>query len=155
MRQISLLLFIVAVSAGAQEPINDWLIVPGERVGPIDSVSSETRLRTLFGEDQIKEGIGLGTSLKQIEALNGYPFRLAGFAFDYGGTVLGCPVGRLHALGCDSSERNLIVRFYTNGSQQPQAYRQVIGDREFSSGHLAMQALNPVIGQLIVTIDAE
>ena len=41
------------------------------------------------------EGITLGTSLTELEKLNEHPFKLYGFAWDYGGTVAGWQGGKL------------------------------------------------------------
>lgn len=196
--------------ASAQQRDSDWLIVPGERVGPISASSSEAALLEFFGAENVEavdvalgegfsapgtvifpddesrrleivwsddsrsvpkevrltgdssswstaEGISLGSTLREIERINGYPFRLAGFAFDYGGTITGCGRGRLAMLGCGvagevSQERQIVLRLSpsTEARTRPE-YRQVIGDRDFSSGHPAMQALNPRVYQMIVS----
>src|SRR5262245_37520260 len=39
---------------------------------------------------QTAEGISLGSTLREIERLNGSPFKLAGFAFDCAGTIVDC-----------------------------------------------------------------
>jgi hypothetical protein len=44
------------------------------------------------------EGIAIGTSLLQLEKLNGHAFHLAGFAWDYSGTVTSWDGGRLAPL---------------------------------------------------------
>lgn len=61
------ILFVAAVVVAANSQIitlanaNDWLIVPGSRVGPIDKNTSEMELRRLFGEKNVlREDIGLG-----------------------------------------------------------------------------------------------
>jgi hypothetical protein len=193
----------------AQRVLSDWLIVPGERVGPITESTSEAMLASLFGSDNIEpvdvhlgegftepgtavypdvasrrlevvwldddrtvpkevrltgdssnwrttEGISLGSTLKEIERLNGFPFRLVGFAFDYGGTITDCGRGRLAMLGCTDADdilqgRTIVLRLGPSAEARvlPE-YRQVIGDRVFSSGHPAMQSLNPGVYQMIV-----
>ena len=47
---------------------------------------SSVRLRKKSSQ-VIYEGIGIGTTLKALERLNRRPFQLAGFDFDYSGTV--------------------------------------------------------------------
>jgi len=201
------LLYVAATQA--QPPPSDWLIVPGERVGPITATTSEAMLDTFFGADNVEpidvylgegftepgvavyprdatqrvevvwqddahtapkevrltgdsskwktpEGISLGSPLREIERLNGFPFRLAGFAFDYGGTITECGRGRLSMLGCvnrDETSRGRLLVLRLSPSAEARArpeYRQVIGDSDFSSGHPAMQALNPGVYQMIV-----
>lgn len=90
-----------------------------------------------------------------------FPFKLAGFAFDYGGTIVDCRRGFLTMLGCPGGddfergqkERLVVIRLRPDVSAtgSPE-YRQVQGDRIFSSGHPAMQALNPQVYQMIVPI---
>lgn len=202
-------LWLITVGASAQPIAHDWLIVPGERVGPISASTSEAALRAAFGPSNIagievdlgegfsepgtaiypdddltrlevvwldssrsvpkevrlngdaslwrtEEGISLGSTLQDIERRNGFPFRLAGFAFDYGGTITDCGHGRLTMLGCDgvpSSARRIVLRLSPSvEARSYPEYRQVIGDREFSSGHPAMQVLNPGVYQMIVLI---
>jgi hypothetical protein len=108
-----------------------------------------------------REGISLGSTLREIEHLNGYPFKLAGFAFDAGGTIVDCGRGRLTMLGCtgggDSDRgrqtRRVVVRLTPDAAKYAAPeYRQVIGDRIFSSGHPAMQALDPRVYQMIVSV---
>lgn len=198
-------------SAQSQQPPSDWLVVPGERVGPITATTSEAMLETLFGPENIErvdvhlgegftepgtavypadatqrievvwrddtraavkevrltgesskwktpEGISLGSTLKEIERLNGFPFRLAGFAFDYGGTITDCGRGRLRILGCADRHgvlrgRLVVLRLSPSVEawRRPE-YRLVLGDRNFSSGHPAMQTLNPSVYQMIVFV---
>jgi len=92
--------------------------------------------------------ISLGTTLKQLEQWNRKPFRLAGFAFDYSGTVVSWNHGALEQ-ELDSPGR-VILRLEPSQdqSQQPD-YRSVLGDGSFSSGHPAMQRLNPFVYELI------
>jgi hypothetical protein len=54
-RQLTIGLFLgLAVSAFAQK--NDWLIVPGQRVGPITAATSRADLDTLFGKENVHDG---------------------------------------------------------------------------------------------------
>ncbi len=48
-----LLLTVCASSASAQK--NDWLIVPGQRVGPITATTTRAQLDTLFGRENVHE----------------------------------------------------------------------------------------------------
>ena len=212
-RLVSALVAILCAAAHSQQPERDWLIVPGERVGPIGAETSDAALAALFGPDNVRpvdvqlgegftapgtavypddparrieivwsdgtrttpkeirltgassvwrtrEGISLGSTLREIERLNGYPFKLAGFAFDAAGTIVDCGRGRLTMLGCTGADadrgrqpRQLVVRLMPEVAwvAAPE-YRQVIGDRIFSSGHPAMQALDPRVYQMIVLV---
>src|SRR5260221_1158601 len=90
-------------------------------------------------------GISLGTSLKHLEQFNGKPFQMAGFGWDYSGTVKSWENGSL-ATELDGEHGRVIVRLDsrpgTEVSQDEQ--NQVMGDRDFSSHHPVMQKLNPV-----------
>jgi hypothetical protein len=189
----------------------DWLIVPGERVGPITATTSAEMLQTIFGPGDVEsvdvyvgegvtepgaavfpgdptrrlevlwtdaartavkevrlrgnstkwrtqEGISLGSTLKDIERLNGWPFRLVGFAWDYGGTITGCGRGHLRMLGCldgkgTSQGARAVLRLAPSADARAlPEHAAVIGDREFSSGHPAMQKLNPSVSQVIVRL---
>ena len=127
----------------------------GSRTAP-----KEVRLTGESSAWQTAEGISLGSTLREIERLNGSPFKLAGFAFDYEGTIVDCGRGRLSMLGCSGESEGpprgrLVVIRLRPGDDAARApeYRQVVGDRVFSSGHPAMQALNPRVYQMIVSVD--
>ena len=206
------LLTLVGADAYSQQPEQDWLIIPGERVGPITAETSDASIDALFGPNNVQrgdvylgegftaagtvvypddaarrveivwsdnarttpkeirltgetsawrtaEGLSLGSTLREIEHLNGFPFKLAGFGFDYGGTVVDCGRGQLMMVGCSGDAaraptgRLLVMRLRPGASAiAAPEYRQVVGDRVFSSGHPAMQALNPRVYQIIVSI---
>jgi hypothetical protein len=93
-------------------------------------------------------GICLGTTLKQLEQINRKPFRIAGFAFDYSGTVISWSQGALEQ-ELDSPGRVILRLEPPQDQWQQPDYRSVLGDRSFSSGHPAMQRLNPSVYQLI------
>jgi hypothetical protein len=91
-------------------------------------------------------GISLGTSLKELERINGRPFTLAGFGWDYAGVVLEWGGGTL-----DSALAG--VKLYLDpGPEQYQSapYSQVLGDRDYSSALAPMQQLNPRVAQIFV-----
>lgn len=90
-------------------------------------------------------GLTVGMDLRSVEALNRRPFLLAGFSWDYGGTLISWRNGRLAA--AKSSRCKVRVVFAEPREMAPFS-RQVLGSGEFSSGHLAMQALNPRIDRL-------
>lgn len=90
-------------------------------------------------------GLTLGMDLQTVERMNLKPFRLMGFAWDYEGTVVSWNGGALASP--DSSACRVRARLRPDGLQVPPEqekwFMQVQGDHEFSSGHRAMQALNP------------
>jgi hypothetical protein len=96
-------------------------------------------------------GITLRTDLRTIERLNRRPFRLVGFDFDYGGTVLGWSGGQLEKESVPPCRVRVRMSPGELARDQARINAQVSGDREFSSGHPAMQALNPAVYELFLT----
>ena len=103
------------------------------------------------GRWKTSSGISLGTDLKTVEKLNGRPFNLAGMAFDQQGCATSWRGGRLEAQDSGDCRVGMCLRNESSvRSVDPTLYRQIIGDRIFSSGHPAMQALNPTVYWLIL-----
>lgn len=103
-------------------------------------------------------GITIGTTLKTIEKLNGRAFVLAGFGWDYGGTVLHGNGGRIKELGIENengiSGRKLILRLEPAVSpRQAREYDAVQGDQDFLSSKREMRILNPRVYEIIVSFD--
>jgi len=91
-------------------------------------------------------GLTLGIDLKTLEKINGVPFSLAGFDWDYSGTVTSWAGGLLDdPFGVCSMTVRLAPEPLDDDPVMSQWHQQVIGDREFSSNHRAMQELNPRI----------
>lgn len=91
-------------------------------------------------------GVKLGMDLKSLEWINGRPFVLMGFGWEYSGTVVSWSGGFLETA---FSQCKIVVRL-TSGDNRPNPiwsgwYKQVMGEREFPSDHPAMQYLNPFI----------
>lgn len=97
-------------------------------------------------------GVSLGTSLAELERLNGRPFRLFGMDFDYSGTVESWQGGRLDSLWQlpDGSPRLVGLRLQPNTSVDSAVSAQVAGERLFSSSDAAMRLLNPKVYDLFV-----
>jgi hypothetical protein len=95
----------------------------------------------------VAEGITLGTTLEELERLNGRPFTLAGFGWDYAGAVTDWRGGRLATpLGC-------CVKVYLeppSSAQTDPAYNSVLGDRDYSSDLDAMHRLKPTVQQIFI-----
>lgn len=98
---------------------------------------------------QAGPGISLGTSLQELERLNGRPFTLAGFGWDYGGVIVDWGGGAL-----DSSLAGIKLYLDPGPAQYESApYSQVLGDRDYSSSLPAMQQLNPRVAQIFVDFE--
>jgi hypothetical protein len=186
---------------------HDWVVVPGERVGPVRASTTKNELIALFGAEVVKDGeidvgegemhpgtlvypddpsrrlaitwergnlkridvcyglrdgvcrwktpqgVGIGTTLKEFEKLNGRPFKLAGFSWDYEGTIVSWEDGKLsHGFGDGRTYLRLRpAPARPGGNSQPEE-DQVLGDRDYSSSHPAMQKLNPRVYQMIVSV---
>jgi hypothetical protein len=88
--------------------------------------------------------ISLGTTLKELQGLNGRPFRLAGLGWDESGTVRSWNKGAL-ATELDERHGQVLLRLsQSSGSHLPEEEQsQVLGDSDFSSDHPVMQKINP------------
>jgi hypothetical protein len=91
--------------------------------------------------------ISLGTSLKQLEHINGRPFLLSGFAWDYSGTVDSWQNGVLE--GEFDGNGRVILRLGPDvqTGRSPE-YNEVLGDRSYSSSHPAMQKIDPRVYEI-------
>jgi hypothetical protein len=98
-------------------------------------------------------GITLGMDLKTVEAFNRRPFRIAGFGSNGSGFVpswSGGLLAREDIGGCRLQFRFVPPDVDTRPDLQV-FMRQVDTGRIYSSGHPAMQALNPRIGEGVIT----
>jgi hypothetical protein len=92
--------------------------------------------------------ITLGTSLKDLERINGGSFVLCGFAWDYSGTVTSWQNG---VLDRDlTGSRRVIVRLDPSADYRRQVdLDKVAGDKDFLSSHPVMQEVNPRVYEII------
>jgi hypothetical protein len=99
-----------------------------------------------------EDGIQIGTTLKELEKLNGQPFTLSGFDWDYGGMVLSWgDKGKLR----EKLQKNggLSLQLYPPENtlkNNPTDASKVSGDGSFSSANPAMQKLNPQVTTMSV-----
>jgi hypothetical protein len=104
----------------------------------------------------LANSISFGTSLRELERLNGRPFQLAGFEWDYSGTVTDWNDGHLQETlnSCGQVLIRLQPRYTPKGwtAQQQKLYQQVMGDDNFASSNPAMQQLNPVVYSITVKL---
>lgn len=192
--------------ATVKEPGNaatseDWLIQPGQRIGPITGKTTLADLKKLFGPENVQvrilpgpegtqwegaivfpdhpektlkliwkensqpktvsmaiidspksiwhtaENVSIGTTLQTLEALNGGPFTLSGFDWDYSGTVLSWgDHGKLRPRFQQNGM--LIVRFAPPAGADVDTLMSASGDQPFSSANPVMQKLNPTVYQI-------
>jgi hypothetical protein len=129
-------------------------LYPGDSARRVDITWSDTMararpefIRVSRGSGwRIAPGAGIGTSLEELEALNGGPFEMTGFGWDYAGTVIGWSGGRLDSLWSD----RVIVRLAPADDAPAELEGQVLGDRDYPSEHPAMQSLNPTVYEILI-----
>jgi hypothetical protein len=98
-------------------------------------------------------GVKIGLSLAELEALNGGPFELLGFDWDYGGGVVDWRGGRLGEPlpgGCALS-----VTLARDDSASDEAANKVSGDQRFSSDSADMRAVKPVVVEIVASHPVE
>lgn len=102
--------------------------------------------------------ISLGTSLKQLERLNGKPFHMSGYGWDYSGTIMSWDNGTLaQDLGKfdpHGGEHGRVILRLTCGvtGTEPTSKEenlQVQGDRDLSSNNPVLQKMNPCVGEMV------
>ena len=91
--------------------------------------------------------LGLGAGLGEVEAVNGRPFAVSGFYWDYGGYATDWKGGTLAALpgGC-----TLSVRFNPDPKAAGAAADRVSGEKTFSSSSPALKAVTPIVSVLSI-----
>jgi hypothetical protein len=106
-------------------------------------------LRGSRSQWRVARGISLGTSLQELEQLNGRPFTLAGFGWDYAGVVTNWNGGVL-----DTALAGVALYLNPGPAQYESApYSQVLGDRDYSSSLPAMQQLSPRVTQIFIDFE--
>ncbi len=96
-----------------------------------------------------EHGISLGTSLNELERVNGRPFRLTGFCCDSSGTVTSWDKGLLEE---DLQAHGRVVIRLSEAAVTKltgKESREVAGDGEFSSRHPVMQKINPKVYEIV------
>jgi hypothetical protein len=87
------------------------------------------------------EGIRIGMTLDEVAKLNGQPFRLNGFEWDYGGYVVDLK-GKLASLpgGC-----GLMLRFSPGMALDAKKHAGLIGEKKLSSSDAKLLGVKPVL----------
>lgn len=124
-----------------------------------DSAPAHTRINMLRVRGThslwtVTPDVTLGTSLADLETLNGRPFTLAGFDWDYGGTVTSWNGGTLDSLwggGANGARGQVGIRLNEGDNLPRSVTRQISGDGQFSSSLPAMRAASAVVRELYVT----
>lgn len=98
---------------------------------------------------QLDNGVSTGFTLLALEKLNGKPFKLSGFDWDYGGNVLSWNGGKLEtAFKSKSGKVSAAIRLAPReGQNTPEA---LSGDRDLLSSTPALRKLNPVVDTISI-----
>jgi hypothetical protein len=110
------------------------------------SLPSRIILRGGRSRWHVGPGISLNTSLADLERLNGQPFPLAGFGWDYAGVITSWNGG---ALGSSLAQ----VKLYLDpGPIQygSEPYQKVLGDQDYASDLPAMKQLSPKVRTIFI-----
>jgi hypothetical protein len=105
-----------------------------------DSTDSNCRWR-------IADGVGFGTTLKTLEKMNGRPFKILGFGWDFSGQISSWEDGRLQAWQTPCGNVALSLNPTEAATASP-AYASVTGDRVLLSSNPSLQKLDPGISRI-------
>jgi hypothetical protein len=146
------------IELGEGETAPGTVLYPGDSLRRLeiiwrDTVAQQGPARIILrghgSQWQVGRGISLGTSLQDLERLNGRPFTLAGFGWDYAGVIISWNGGSL-----DTALAGIKLYLDPGVAQYESApYSQVIGDRDYPSSLPAMQQLNPRVGQIFADFE--
>lgn len=87
---------------------------------------------------KFENGLSVGLSVSEVEKINGRPFKISGFDWDYGGYA---------SFEGGVLERGLSVRFKPGEESYS---REVVGEKQVPSTSAALRAANPVVTELTV-----
>lgn len=116
-------------------------------------VPKEVWIKGKTSRFKTKEGITLGTRLSELEALNGKPFEILGFGWDYGGYVASWNGGKLSAiLGKDKIAIQLGAREDIWKKLKQSEIQAVSGEGAFVTNSDLIQALDLRVIQIQVRL---
>ena len=98
----------------------------------------EIRITKAQSPWKTEEGMTVGTSLKKVEEINGKPFLMSGFQWDYAGSTMSWNRGSLSP--------DLVVTF----AEPKRVHKALLGDQEISSDSPPLRRANPRIQVLRV-----
>ena len=153
-----------SLDVGEGELVEGDVLFPGDSARRVEIFWADSsartrismlRLRGSHSAWRVAPGVSLGTSLTELERLNGRPFTLSGFGWDYSGTVTSWNGGALDSLwersvGPAGGHVGVRLDYVRGRSPSKSVLTQVLGDHDFSSSLPAMRAINPVVYDLFV-----
>jgi hypothetical protein len=114
-------------------------------------------IRGSHSKYRTSEGITLGTTLKELEKLNGKPFTFYGFEWDFQGLVLDWWGGKLGYLdepkaGAESGTMSIALTLGNTDNVPWEEISTIIGDKVISSMDKTAQKLNPIVNNILVKL---
>jgi hypothetical protein len=147
------------IQTGERETLPGTVLFPADSSRQLtilwsDTVGRKLPSRLILRGDSskwfLRPGITLGTTLERLEQLNGRPFTLAGFGWDYSGVVIDWRHGSL-----SETARNAKIYLSPSPSKfSTPAYSRVLGDKHYASDLPAMRELQPAVYQIFYNFPA-
>ncbi len=94
---------------------------------------------------QSAQGVKIGSTAAEVETLNGKPFKISGFGWDYGGFAVGWEGGKLEAP--EDSPCTLSLRFSPSVETLPDG---ATGDTELMSNSAEMRGAKPRVSEFSI-----
>lgn len=91
------------------------------------------------------EGVKAGMSIEEVEKINGKPFKLSGFGWDYGGNATSWESGKLEP--ATDAKCGITMTFGDTSDATPAS---VLGDTELVSDAKDVRAAKPVVGRYMI-----
>lgn len=112
----------------------------------IDPVWKDDDSKPTYQDWVSPDGLKGGMSIVEVEKINGKPFKLSGFGWDYGGTVLSWEGGKL-----DTPTDPKCFSTVNFGPSAENAPESTMGDKEIMSNDKDVVASKPEVGRVTVT----
>jgi hypothetical protein len=138
------------------QPIKASVVYPNDAKARLEVNWGDEKTRrgpTILIKDQsawvAPNGIRIGTELAEVEKLNGKPFKLSGFDWDYGGHVRDWQGGALakpQPGGC-----MLAVEFVHPEDAPEENLAKVTGDMDIASDSADLRAVEPYVGLFLIS----
>ncbi|MEW6121493.1 MAG: hypothetical protein AB1698_02680 [Pseudomonadota bacterium] len=114
-----------------------------------DAIGYSMPLRASFTEETrwSVAGVAIGSSIADVERINGRPFRIVGFGGNNGGAIVDWRGGQLGNL---PGPCRLGVQFAISALASDSAQAKASGPKVFNSNDPAVRALSPTVGQFWV-----
>jgi len=144
------------VDTGGGDKIGATVVYPKDPTHRLEVIWTDHTARTKPSSVRVghkgvwvmDNGLKVGSTIAEVEALNGKPFRLYGFGWEMGGMLLDWLDGKLAKLpgGC-----TLQVRFGIPDQTAPAAGHPAFGENELVSSASSVRALQPTVTEFSIS----